>query len=272
MGETIYKFEREMLNGEDINIQKKSDHNWYKKHWHNYFEIIYYKNCKGFCSLNGIDYELKDSCLFFLTPKDFHEIATKENNDSYSLIISFNEQIVDKKILEQLSEDSIVIYDLPTLFSEQIDALYEVFLNRSIYRDAHLKHMLNCILIRILEIGQRVSSSAKDIHPIVRESISYMLTNPSEHITLESLSERFGITKTYFSHLFRESTGTSFKQYLTSLRIECAKRMLAEKELSIIDIGFECGFLTPSQFSRSFKQNTGVTPSKYRLSNNSCTK
>ena len=46
MSETIYKFEREMLRGEDISIQKKSDHNWYKKHWHNYYEIIYYKNCE----------------------------------------------------------------------------------------------------------------------------------------------------------------------------------------------------------------------------------
>ena len=258
-----------MLKGEDINLQKKTDHTWYKKHWHNYFEIIYYKNCMGYCSLNGINYELKDNCLFFLTPKDFHEIATKEIADSYSLIISFSEQIVDKKILELLTEESIVIYDLPTLLSKQIDALYEVFLNRSIYRDAHLKHLLNCILIRILEIGQRVSATAKDIHPIVRESISYMLTNPSEHITLDTFSAKFGITKTYFSHLFRESTGVSFKQYLTSLRMECAKRMLAEKELPIIDVGFECGFLTPSQFSRSFKQNMGMTPSEYRSQNNS---
>ena len=66
MSETIYKFEREMLKGEDINIQKKRDHSWYKKHWHNYFEIIYYKNCEGYCSLNGIDHKLSKSCLFFL--------------------------------------------------------------------------------------------------------------------------------------------------------------------------------------------------------------
>jgi AraC-like DNA-binding protein len=258
-----------MLNGENVSIQKKSDHNWYKKHWHNYFEIIYYNNCTGYCSLNGIDHELRDNCLFFLTPKDFHEISTNENADSYSMIISFSEQIVDKKILKLLTEESIVIYDLPTLLSKEIDALYEVFLSRSVYRDTHLKHLLNCILIRILEIGQRVSSASKDIHPIIRESISYILTNPSEHITLDTLSSRFGITKTYFSHLFRDSTGVSFKQYLTSLRLECAKRMLAEKELSIIDVGFECGFVTPSQFSRSFKQNTGMTPSQYRMQSNS---
>ena len=49
MNGTIYKFERDMLRGESIHVQKKRDHTWFKKHWHNYFEIIYYKNCVGEC-------------------------------------------------------------------------------------------------------------------------------------------------------------------------------------------------------------------------------
>jgi len=264
MGEAIYKFEREMLRGEDISIQKKSDQNWYKKHWHNYFEIIYYKGCAGSCTLNGIKYELSESCLFFLTPKDFHEISTQDIPNSYALIISFSEQIADRSLIKSLSEESVVIYDLPKLLSDQLEELYRVFLESSTYRSEHLRHLLNCILISILERGQRLPSASRDIHPAVRESISYMLTNPSEQITLETLASKFGITGTYFSHLFHDSTGVSFKQYLTSLRMECAKRMLRESELPIIDVGFECGFLTPSQFTRSFKAHTGMTPSQFR--------
>ena len=268
MSGSIYKFERDMLKGEDINIQKKHDRTWYKKHWHNYFEIIYYKSCAGHCSLNGVDHALSENCLFFLTPKDFHEIVTEEIPNSYSVIISFSEQIVDKKLLDVLAEEPIVLYDLPSLLAEQIEELYKVFRGQSLYRNRHLKHLLNCILISIIERGQPVSVVSKDIHPIVRESISYMLTNPSEPITLDTFATKFGITKTYFSHLFHDSTGVSFKQYLTSLRMECAKRMLSEKELSIIDICFECGFLTPSQFARSFKAHMGMTPSEYRLHRN----
>lgn len=264
MSETIYKFEREMLRGEDISIQKKSDHNWYKKHWHNYFEIIYYNGCAGSCTLNGIKYELSESCLFFLTPKDFHEISTQDIPSSYSIIISFSEQIVDKELINGLSEEAVVLHDLPIILSDQLEELYEVFCGRSAYRDPYLKHLLNCILISILERGQRLPSASRDIHPAVRESISYMMTNPAEQITLQTLASKFGITGTYFSHLFHDSTGVSFKQYLTSLRMECAKRMLRESDLPIIDVGFECGFLTPSQFTRSFKAHTGMTPSQFR--------
>ncbi len=269
MSGTIYKFEREMLKGEDIHIRKKSDNAYYKKHWHNYFEIIYYKNCAGYCSLNGMEYPLRGNCLFFLTPSDFHQIVTEEVPDSYALIISFSEQIADKKILEKLTGEAIVLYDLPPLLAGQIEELYTVFSGKSAFRERYLHHLLNCILICILEQGQRVLPAAKDIHPIVRESIAYMLANPSAPITLHTFAEKFCITEAYFSHLFHENAGVSFKQYLTSLRMECAKRMLSEGEFSVIDVGFECGFVSPSQFSRSFKKHTGMTPSEYRAKKNS---
>lgn len=264
MSTMVYKFERDMLKGEDIHINKRYANTCFKKHWHNYFEIIYYKNCDGYCVLNGVEYAIDAGCLFFLTPKDFHEIVTREKEDCYSVIVSFNEQIVDKRILSALTEGPIVLYDLPLHLADSIDELYDVFCGDSVWREQHLEHLLNGVLIEVLDRGKSISAVPKDMHPIVRESISYMLTNPSERITLDTFSAKFGITKTYFSHLFRDNMGVTFKQYLTLLRMECAKQMLSKESPSVIDIGFECGFLTPSQFVRSFKKYTGMTPSQYR--------
>ena len=47
MNGTIYRFEKEMLHGEDIYVNKKNDDKWYKKHWHNYYEIVYFYGCSG---------------------------------------------------------------------------------------------------------------------------------------------------------------------------------------------------------------------------------
>ena len=267
MCKEILKFERNMLHGESIHITQKKTVTGFKKHWHNYFEIMYYHHCKGVCILNGEEYPIDGDCLFLLTPKDFHEIVTENIVGSYSVNVSFDEQIVDKKLLHALSRGAIAINTPDDSLCLMIRRLQEIFASGSCYRERHLFHLFNGILIDILQSGSPVSAVPSDFPPIIRESISYMLANPQESIQLETFAQRFGINKTYFSRLFHEKTGISFKKYLTDLRIECAKQMLKEKDLSIIDVGFECGFRSPSQFNRSFKATVGVTPSAYRTKN-----
>ena len=144
---TIYKFERDMLHGEAIHINKKKDRTWFKKHWHNYYEIIYYRNCVGYCILNGEKFEFSDNCLFLLTPNDFHEIVTDEHPDSHSFIISFSEQIVDKTILDALTAGPFILYDMPCGMEAQIEELYRIFKGDGSYRERHLSHLFNCLLI-----------------------------------------------------------------------------------------------------------------------------
>lgn len=260
----IPKFERDMLHGENIMVRKRVKITDYRKHWHNYYEIIFYEDCKGYCILNGDRYEIEGKCLFLLTPKDFHEIVTVERPESYSINISFSEQMVDKRLVEVLTTGPVVLYFQENILVMLIEQLLNIYQGESLYRDIHMKHLFNDILIRILESGTRANGKNKDMHPIIRESITYILTNLSENMTLSEMSGRFGISETYFSQLFHQHTGVAFKQYQLSLRIEYAKRMLEDRELPIIDVGYECGFNTPSQFNRSFKRMVGMPPSQYR--------
>lgn len=253
-----------MLHGEHISVSKRKNPIRYKKHWHNYYEIIFYKNCSGYCILNGEKYEVTGHCLFLLTPKDFHEISLEDRPEAHVFNISFSEQIVDPTLLNRLLSGPIVVYEIFDSLNTHIGELYEVFKNDSVYRELHLKCLFNDILIRIIEKGQTITSISNDIHPIIRESITYMLANPTENITLDILSKKFGVSKTYFSHLFHDNTGVSFKQYQITLRIEYAKRMLEEQELPIINISYECGFNTQSHFNRIFKNEVGMAPSEYR--------
>jgi len=264
--EPIYKFDRDMLHGEAIHIRKKHKSTSYKKHWHNYYEIICYENCKGTCELNAECYPITGNCLFLLTPKDFHHIATEYRDDACSHIISFSEQIIDKAILDRLTKGPIVLYNVSQRMRAQIRVLYAVFCTNDLYRDRQLYHLFNSLLIDVLKEGKSLSTASGDLHPFVRESISCMLINPAMDFSLTFFAQRFGITATYFSHLFHEQTGIPFKRYLTTLRLECAKRMLEDGQLPIIDVGYECGYGSPSQFARSFQNAMGMSPSEYRNS------
>lgn len=264
MNGAIYKFERDMLKGKSIHIQKKTDELWYKKHWHNYYEIIYYHNCAGYCELNGEKYELTDRCLFLLTPKDFHKIETTEREGNYSLIIGFDEQIADSTIVNTLTNGPFVAKDVPKGLCEKLNELYQMECSQKIFREIYVKHLFNCILLQILDIADTVSGENRDISPIIGESISTMLCDPTAEFSLDFFAKKYNLTPSYFSRLFHAQVGISFKQYLTTLRLSYAKQLLAQNNPSIIDIGYECGFNTPSQFYRAFKSAFGISPSAYR--------
>lgn len=263
----IYKFEREMLEGESIHVNKRTKDTSYKKHWHNYYEIIFYYNCQGICTLNGLNYVITKSCLFLLTPKDFHEIMSEKTDESSSIIISFTEQAVDKGVLESLTMNPVVLYDLPPDLQGKAQELYSIFRSKGKFREVHLKSLLNCILIEILEAGRPLTQSDTEMNPAIRHAISYVLTHPTEDISLSRMSETVDLSAAYFSHLFKVSTGISFKKYVNMIRVEYAKRLLEEKELSVLEVGFESGFNTPSQFIRVFKDQVGTVPSKYKKEN-----
>lgn len=263
MKEPIYKFQRNMLRGQSLHIHKKQKTTSFKKHWHNYYEIIYYENCEGYCDLNGASYDIRGNCLFLLTPKDFHQIVTQDKADAVSYIFSFSEGIPDKAIQSSLAAGPLVLYDVEDWITRQIRQLYAIFTGDTPHRALKLQHLFNSLLADILEAGTPVSATG-EIHPYILESISSMLEDPAKKHSLASFSQRFGITPTYFSHLFHLYTGVRFKEYLTALRIECAKRMLEDGQLPVIDVGYECGFGSPSQFVRSFQLAEGMPPSAYR--------
>ena len=264
MKDIIYKYERDILGEENIHVRRKTDGSWSRKHWHNYYEIIYFKGCRGECQLNGERYDLTDRCLFFMTPKDFHRVQTVSGGMGEAYIVSFGEQMTDPRLLASITENPIAISTADARLSDNIEELYTVFSGNSELRAESLYHILNCALVRITREGTAVRSVPSDINPIVRRSIHLMLNNPGADFSLDYFAREFDVTATYFSHLFSDSMGVSFKKYLTSLRLECSRRMLDGDELSVIDIGYECGFNTPSQFVRSFKAKYGVPPSVYR--------
>jgi len=267
VGNVIYKFNREMLRGQKLHIGSGGMRQKYATHWHSYYEILCYHNCVGTSVLNGETYPITESCLFMLTPKDFHSLEMESLPGTKSYVISFSEQMISDSIFSEVAKGPLYIQKLPEGMIEQIEHLHRSFYRCYPHRTEHLYHLFNSMLIEILAHGSRLSQTTADINPMIRESISVMLADPGGEYSLADFSQRFNISSTYFSRMFHENAGISFKQYQTLLQVEYAKRLLEESKLPIIDVGNECGFHTPSQFIRSFKQLTGLTPSAYRTAN-----
>lgn len=101
-------------------------------------------------------------------------------------------------------------------------------------------------------------------HDVIKKAIHYISQNFSFPITLEEVADHVHLNPAYFSSMFKQSTGSSFKEYLNMIRIEESKRLLANTDYTIIDIAIAAGFEDQSYFSRVFKKFTGITPRQYR--------
>lgn len=83
-------------------------------------------------------------------------------------------------------------------------------------------------------------------------------------ITLEEVARHAGYSPAYFSRIFREDTGMTFKEYLNDLRVEKGKDLLRSTDLTITEIATMTGFSDQSYFCRVFRKTTGSTPEQFR--------
>jgi AraC-like DNA-binding protein len=94
--------------------------------------------------------------------------------------------------------------------------------------------------------------------------LSYINQNYNKINNIEEIADRFFISKFYLCHLFKEVTGLTLIQYLNKIKVQNACNMLVNTELSISEIGMECGFNSSMYFCKTFKQELKVTPREFR--------
>lgn len=98
----------------------------------------------------------------------------------------------------------------------------------------------------------------------LRRVIDAMKAHLAEEFCLPQLAQVAGLSDYHFSRLFKRATGLSPSQYFIRLRMARARHLLLETDLSVIEIGMEVGYSSPSHFSQVFRREVGVTPSAYR--------
>ena len=96
-------------------------------------------------------------------------------------------------------------------------------------------------------------------------AINYIDNNIANcNLSNTSTAEHTQISEIYLRKLFNKYLNISVKQYVQNKRIEKAKLLLSENSLSITEISAKCGYSSVYYFCRTFKQNTGYTPSEYK--------
>jgi two-component system response regulator YesN len=100
---------------------------------------------------------------------------------------------------------------------------------------------------------------------IINQAKDYVTENFCDpDISLISTAKYVGMSPAHFSTIFAQSTGTSFINYLTAMRVNRAKELLENSDMKLSAIAMDIGYNEPNYFSHVFKKTEGITPKEYR--------
>ncbi len=114
-----------------------------------------------------------------------------------------------------------------------------------------------------VQCGEAKASVRTLLDHRLRSAIAYMRDTTSEKLTVDEIAARVGLSRAHFFTLFREQLNTTPQVFWSAVRVEEAMRRVADGG-PLTDVALDLGFSAPGNFSRFFKDHTGVSPSIFR--------
>ena len=152
----------------------------------------------------------------------------------------------------------------PELVLSLLSEMLEDFKSKDIGYQIALKANMLKIFQQVMLSSQMTldyqNSTETQHKSVVSEICLYIHNNYAHKINFADISKEFGFSSSYLRKIFHQVTGQSLIEYLTQVRIEKAKKLLAQKKLTISEISLAVGYPDVQSFSRAFKQQTGSSP------------
>ncbi len=110
----------------------------------------------------------------------------------------------------------------------------------------------------------RYGTDNKTFDPLVENMKSYIRENAAYDFTMEEMAAMFNYSTKYLGRIFKVRTGETIGQYCNRLKIDRAKELLTETNLSIETVAVQVGFNSNTYFDRVFHKISGLSPQAYR--------
>ena len=142
-------------------------------------------------------------------------------------------------------------------------------LSRKLYEEAEMFRTLARLEGWLLERSREIVAIVKKNHLIktntfVEKAKKFIEENYRRQITVKDVANSGCISESYLKSVFRKSCGYSYSEYITKVRIDKAKELLASTDTSVTEIAYDVGYQSPNAFSVIFKKSTGLTPSQFK--------
>ncbi len=237
----------------------------YPLHWHNFFEFEIIVDGMGTHTYNSNVYEVKKGSAYMMSYYDFHALNAITDITLYS--IHFGETLIDKKPAVILSTSFNKFHcDFDATGTEKIKLIMERLESeasgKDVLRDIMIKNLVSEIVIEM--IRKSTDDTLQSSMPAVQQIMAYVNANFRKHINLETIAGDLSFTPNYLGHIFKQHAGSTFNEYLNTMRLKYACNLLTVSDLSVKEIAFESGYNSVEYFMYIFKKKIMMTPGEYR--------
>lgn len=221
------------------------------------------------------EYQFIKGSLICLAPGD--DILVYPLNSSSPakyMTVCVNKEFMQNIYLQTGGEGNLSFKKLNNKYSNQlleaIEALIYEVLNFEETNPLMIESLENRIAIQLLRDSNCKFNAAgynkHNLQDIVQKAVKYIETYYSSNITIKNICDAIYISPPHLQKIFLKHVGITPYQYIMDCRHRKAKEMLETTEVSIEEIGRQCGFVNNAHFSTTFKQKEGMPPLTYKKS------
>ena len=292
VGDKSMEINRESITSPDTGVRLVSlfhshhapAHRTYSAHRHTSFEIAFFKKGKGIycCNNKMLDFQAGD--IFIFSTNEEHFIS-EISEEMLVMNLHFEPQYIYSPI--QIGQDNSflrIFFDRSDAFCNRLprehavtkqivnymEELENEFFNRPDNYEIMIRiKTLSMLVLMSRELGYVNTNSTKRMSQskcsdVLMKVMDHINCNFGNDISLEDLARVGNMSPNYLCTVFKQVNGMTIWEYILIRRIDKAKRLLKETDMSIIAIHTDCGFHTSSNFNKAFKKLVGMSPLEYR--------
>lgn len=248
-------------------------------HSHDFYEALFFMRGNVSICIEDKTYIMHPGDILLTNSREFHKATVKNGSPYERYVMWFHPDFVTA-VSDFLKIDASECFSSVTEkhnnlvrtntyeFDKFIAKINELPLNNE-NGSQEITALHQCIAAQILsflnDVYKKNSGDLSDIitNPTINDIVLYINSNLSEDLTLDTLSEKFHISKYHLTRQFNIYTGLPLHKFILAKRLNNSRIMIGEGA-DLYTAAFDSGFNNYSHFSKVFKDSYGIAPSKYR--------
>ena len=230
------------------------------------YHLLYISEGCCYITENNKEIAAPAGSVIVYLPRERQEYKFHADIDSTSYFIHFTGTACNELLTKfNLASERTYFIGKSTQIENAFNQLIDEFhLKLPFYEYQCHSHLL--VILSLISRRIAYSQNKGELHSkkIIEESCRFMYANYSKNIPISQYAKMCNLSESRFSHLFKQCTDSSPSQYILNIKIQRAKELLENTNLSLLQISDIIGMKSQNYFSRIFKKHTKISPLKYR--------